>query len=85
MAKTMNHISTLSSTGKYPNLHQPMLGIKIKLYNSKYFIQYNPEVKNNLHPLILQKRPAKDGLLLFPCKRASWFLFNQILDSDWLF
>ena len=38
-----------------------MLGIKIKLHNSKYFIQYNPEVKNNLHPLFLQENPAKDG------------------------
>ena len=42
-----------------------MLGIKIKLYSSKYFIQYNPEVKNNLHPLFLQENAAKDGLLLF--------------------
>ena len=42
-----------------------MLGVKIKLYSSKYFIQYNPEVKNNLHPLFLQESPAKDGLLLF--------------------
>ena len=78
-----------------------MLGIKIKLYSSKYFIQFNPEAKNNLHPLFLQESPAKDGLLLFkylklsyrdtepnsllptsshallfPYKRASWFLFN---------
>ena len=78
-----------------------MLGIKIKLYSSKYFIQYNPEVKNSLHPLFLQEIQAKDGLLLFkylklsygdtepnswlptsshwflfPCKRASRFLFN---------
>ena len=42
-----------------------MLGVKIKLYSSKYFIQYNPEVKNNLHPLFLQESPAKDGLQLF--------------------
>ena len=42
-----------------------MLGIKIKLYSSKYVIQYNPEVKNNLHSLFLQESPAKDGLLLF--------------------
>ena len=42
-----------------------MLGIKIKLYSSKYFIQFNPEVKNNLHPLFLQESPAKDSLLLF--------------------
>ena len=34
-------------------------------YSSKYFIQYNPEVKNNLHSLFLQESPAKDGLLLF--------------------
>ena len=40
-----------------------MLGIKIKLYNSKYFVQNNAEVKNNLHPLSLQQRPTKDGLL----------------------
>ena len=78
-----------------------MLGIKTKLYSSKYFIQYNIEVKNNLHPLFLQESLAKDDLLrfkylklsyrdtepnswlptsshalLFPCKRASWFLFN---------
>ena len=89
-----------------------MLGIKIKLCSSKYFIQFNPEAKNNLHPLFLQHSPAKDGLppfkylklsyrdteaniwlgtyllmcsLLFLSKRTSWFLFNQILDSDWLF
>ena len=41
-----------------------MLGIKIKLHSSKYFIQFNPEAKNNLHPLFLQS-PAKDGLLQF--------------------
>ena len=77
------------------------VGIRIKLYSSKCFIQYNPEVKNNRHSLFLQESPAKDGLLLFkylklsyrdtepnswlptsshallfPCKRASWFLFN---------
>ena len=73
-----------------------MLGIKIKLYSSKYFIQFNPEAKNNLHPFSLQESPTKDGLLLFKylelsyrdtevyllmclllflCKRASWFLF----------
>ena len=40
-----------------------MLDIKIKLYSSKYFIQFNPEAKNNLHPLFLQESPAKDGLL----------------------
>ena len=78
-----------------------MLDIKTKLYSSKYFIQYNPEVKNNRHPLFLKESPANDSLLsfkylklsywdtepnswlptsshvlLFPCKRASWFLFN---------
>ena len=42
-----------------------MLGIKIKLYSSKYFIQFNPKVKNNLHPLFLQESPSKDGLLQF--------------------
>ena len=42
-----------------------MLGIKIKLYSSKNFIRYNPQVKNNLHPLFLQESPAKDGLQLF--------------------
>ena len=42
-----------------------MLGAKIKLYSSKYFIQYNSEAKNNLHPLFLQEIPAKDSLLLF--------------------
>ena len=42
-----------------------MLSTKTKLYNSKYFIQYNPEIKHNLHPLFLQESPAKDGLLLF--------------------
>ena len=70
-------------------------------YSSKYFIQSNPEVKNNPHSLFLQEIPAKDGLLLFkfskltcsdtelnswlptssgallfPCKRASQFLFK---------
>ena len=45
--------------------HKPMLGIKVKLYSSKYFIQFNPEAKNNRHPLFLQKSPAKDGLLQF--------------------
>ena len=49
-----------------------MLGIKIKLYSSKYFIQYNPEVKNNLHPLFLQESPAKDGLLLFKYLKLSY-------------
>ena len=49
-----------------------MLGIKIKLYSSKYFIQFNPEVKNNLHPLFLQESPANDGLLLFNYLRLSY-------------
>ena len=112
MVNKLNHIPTLSST--YWNMscefYQPILGIKIKLYSSKYFTQYNPEVKNNLHPLFPQDSPAKDGLLLFkylklgyrdtepncwlptsshallfPCKRNSCFLFNQVLDSDWFF
>ena len=85
-----------------------MLGIKIELCSSKYFIQYNLE--NNLHPVFLQESAGKNGLLLFkylklsyrdnepnswqptsshvllfPCKRASWFLFNEIHDSDSLF
>ena len=33
-------------------------------YSSKYFIQNNPEVKNNPHALFLQESP-EDGLLLF--------------------
>ena len=33
-------------------------------YSSKYFIQNNPEVKNNPHPLFLQESTAKDGLQL---------------------
>ena len=49
-----------------------MLGIKIKLYSSKYFIQFNPEAKNNLHPLFLQESPAKDGLLLFKYLKLSY-------------
>ena len=49
-----------------------MLGIKIKLYSSKYLIQYNPEVKNNLHHVFLQERPAKDGLLLFKYLKLSY-------------
>ena len=48
-----------------------MLGIKIKLYSSKYFIQFNPEAKKNLHPFFLQKIPAKDGLLLFKYLKLS--------------
>ena len=80
-----------------------MLGIKTELYSSKYLTQFNPDAKNNLHPLFIQESPATDGLLqakylklsyrdteanswlatyllmcllLFPCKHASWFLFN---------
>ena len=49
-----------------------MLGIKIKLYSSKYFIQYNPEVKHNVDPLFLQESPAKDGLLLFKYLKLSY-------------
>ena len=49
-----------------------MLGIKIKLHSSKYFIQFNPEAKNNLHPLFLQESPAKDGLLLFKYLKLSY-------------
>ena len=65
MVNKMNHIPTLPSTVKCPELHQPMLGIKSKLYSSKHFIQNNPEVKNNLYHLFLQESPAKDGLLPF--------------------
>ena len=49
-----------------------MLGIKIKLYSSKYFIQFNPEAKNNHHPLFLQESPAKDGLILFKYLKLSY-------------
>ena len=49
-----------------------MLGAKIKLYSSKYFIQYNSEVKNNLHPLFLLESPAKDSLLLFKYLKLSY-------------
>ena len=49
-----------------------MLGIKIKLCSSKYFIQFNPEAKNNLHPLFLQEGPAKDGLLLLKNLKLSY-------------
>ena len=38
------------------------IGIKIKLYSSKCFIQYNPEVKNNLDSFSLQESPTKNGL-----------------------
>ena len=49
-----------------------MLGIKIKLYSSKYFIQNNPEVKNNLLQLFLQESPAKDGFLPFKIIKLSY-------------
>ena len=49
-----------------------MLGIKIKLYSSKYFIQFDPEVKNNVHPLFLQESPTKHGLLLFKHLKLSY-------------
>ena len=56
-----------------------MLGIKIKLYSSKYFIQFNPEAKNNLHPLFLQESPAKDGLLLFKYLKLGYRYTEQQL------
>ena len=34
-------------------------------YNSKCFIQNNPEVENNRQSLVLQESPAKDCLLSF--------------------
>ena len=49
-----------------------MLGVKIKLYSSKHFIQYNPEVKNNFPILFIQESPAKDGLLLFKYLKRSY-------------
>ena len=49
-----------------------MLGIKIKLCSSKYFIQFNAEATNNLHPLFLQESRAKDGLLLFKYYKLSY-------------
>ena len=61
MVNKLNHILTLSSTywKMSCELYQPILGIKIKLYSSKYFIQYNPEVKNNFtlyfHKTVLPK------------------------------
>ena len=58
-----------------------MLGIKIKLYSSKYFIQYNPEVKHNVDPLFLQESPAKDGLLLFKYLKLS---YRDIEANNWL-
>ena len=66
MVNKMNHFPLyllLKNVLNYTSL--AMLGIKIKIYSSKYFIQFNPEAKNNLHPLFLQETPAKDGLLLF--------------------
>ena len=77
----MNHIPTLSSSGKCPKLHKPILAIKIKLHSSKYFIQYNPEVKNNLHPLFLQESPAKDGLILFKYLKLS---YRHAEPNSWL-
>ena len=61
-----------------------MLGIKIELYSSKYFTQFNPEVKNNLHPLFLQESPAKDSLLLFKYLNLSYRDIEQQL-ANYLF
>ena len=58
-----------------------MLGIKIKQYSSKYFIQNNPEAKNNFHPLFLSEIPAKDGLLLFKFLRLS---YRDTEQNSWL-
>ena len=58
-----------------------MLGIKIKLYSSKYFIQYNPEVKNNLHHVFLQESPAKNSLLLFKYLKLS---YRDTEPNNWL-
>ena len=72
MVNKMNHFPLyplLENVLNYSSL--AMLGIKIKLYSSKYFIQFNPEAKNNLHPFFLQKIPAKDGLLLFKYLKLS--------------
>ena len=49
-----------------------MLGITIKLYNTKYFIQHNSEAQNNLHHLFVQESTAKDGLLLFKFLNLSY-------------
>ena len=49
-----------------------MLGFKIKLYSSKYFIQNNHEVKNNLLHVFLQESPAKDGFLPFKIIKLSY-------------
>ena len=65
MVNKMNHILTLSSTGKCPKL-ATIVYMLLKLnYSSKYFIQNIPEVKNNPHSLFLYESPAKDGLLPF--------------------
>ena len=84
MVNKMNHIPTLSLTGKCPKLHYPMLGIKIKLYSSKNLIQFNPEVKNNLHSLFLQESPAKDGLLLFKYLKLSYRGNRDTKPNSWL-
>ena len=55
--------------------------VEIKLYSSKYFIQYNPEVKNNLHLLFLQESPAQDGLLLFKYLKLS---YRDTKPNSWL-
>ena len=55
--------------------------VEIKLYSSKYFIQYNPEVKNNLHPLFRQERSAKDGLLPFKYLKLS---YSHTKPNSWL-
>ena len=69
-----------------------MLGSKIKLYSSKYFIQFKPEAKNNLHPLFLQESLAKDSLLLFKYLNLSYidteansWLATYLLMSSLLF
>ena len=58
-----------------------MLGIKIKLYSYKYFIQFNPDAKNNLPPLFLQESPATDGLLQFKYLKLSYRDFEE---NSWL-
>ena len=73
MVNKMNPLpvySLLENVLNYTSL--AMLGIKIKLYSSKYFIQFNPEAKNNLHTLFLQEIPAKDALLLFKYLKLSY-------------
>ena len=74
--------SWLHRTSIFP--HKPMLYeayVKSKLYSSKYFIQYNPEVKNNLHPLFLQESPVKDGLLLFKYLKLN---YRDTKPNSWL-